>query len=183
MAKECSNYTMIHGRVCKLIGVPQKDIENRNISLQNNEKYHKKYFEKIQERVGTAKRPNKYAIEWYTFEDNVVYVCKQEKDAAQKDESKDKYKKKYEIAFMSHIIIGKISLQINKNFRIFEKMKHVPGHIIHGRMDVICDVHESIQLHKLLPKSKLHLVNGEGHGGKEQHIVYKDIVTKLAKKH
>ena len=48
-------------------------------------------------------------------------------------------------------------------------------------MDVICDVNESIKLHKLLPKSKLHLVNGEGHSGKEQHIVYKDIVTKLVK--
>jgi proline iminopeptidase len=169
---------------CKLIGIPQKDIENRNISLAKQRKICKKYFEKIQERVGTAKRPNKYAIEWYTFEDDVVYICKQEKDAAQKDESKDKYKKKYEIAFYESYYYWKNFFTNKRKFQnSLEKMKHVPGHIIHGRMDVICDVNESIQLHKLLPKSKLHLVNGEGHGGKEQHMVYKDIVTKLAKKH
>src|SRR6056300_1425493 len=73
--------------------------------------------------------------------------------------------------------------KMNHPINIRKKMKHVPGYIIHGRMDVVCDVNESIQLHKLLPKSKLHIVNWEGHGGKEQHLVYKDIVTKLATKH
>lgn len=173
-------------KFCKLIGVPQKDIEDRHISFSKQRKICKKYFEKIKASAGTAKRPNKYAMQWYNFEDDVVYTCKKEKDAAQKDESKDeskdKYKKKYEIAFYESLYYWKNFFTTGKKLReSLKKMKHVPGHIIHGRMDVICDVNDSIKLHKLLPKSKLHLVNGEGHGGKEQHIVYKDIVTKLVK--
>ena len=132
--------------------------------FQNKEKYVKKYFEKIKESVGTAKKPNKYALQWYYFEDDVVYVCKKEKDSAQKDESKDKYKKKYELAFYESLYYWKNFFTTGKKFkRITKKMKHIPGYIIHGRMDVICDVNESIKLHKLLPKSKLYLVNGEGH--------------------
>ena len=43
-------------KFCKLIGVPQKDIEDRNISFSKQRKICKKYFEKIKASVGTAKR-------------------------------------------------------------------------------------------------------------------------------
>ena len=39
-----------------------------------------------------------------------------------------------------------------------KKIKHIPGHIIHGRVDTICSYEDSYNLHQKLPKSKLILV-------------------------
>ena len=169
---------------CNLIGVPQKDIEDRNISCSKQRNICKTYFEKIKEYVGTAKRPNKFTMQWYAFEDNMVYTCKKEKDAAHKNKSSDKYKKKYELAFYESLYYWKNFFITGKKFiKLLKHMKQVPGYIIHGTLDVICDVNESIQLHQLLPNSKLCLVNGEGHSGKKQNVLYKNIVTKLVKKY
>ena len=170
-------------KFAQLIGVPQKDIEDRNLSFAKQRKICKKYFEKIKEYVGSAKKPNKYALQWYYFEDDLLYSCEKDKSKDKKNK-KDTYETMYEVALYESLYYWKNFFTTGKKLRdSLKKMKHVPGFLIHGRMDVICDVNESIKLHKLLPKSKLHLVNGEGHIGEEQHVVYKDIATELANKY
>ena len=48
------------------------------------------------------------------------------------------------------------------------KNKNIKGIIIQrNRIDVICNVHESIELNKLLPKSKLIILDNNGHNGKD----------------
>lgn len=169
---------------CKLINVPQKDIEDRNISFTKQKNICKKYFNKIKSYIGTPNKPNKYAMQWYNFEDAVVFTCKKQKKLTNGNKKKATYKKKYELAFYESLYYFKnFFTTSNKLKKSLKNMKKIPGYLIHGRMDVICDVDESILLHNHLPKSKLILVNGEGHSGKEQHLKYKDIATELANKY
>lgn len=43
------------------------------------------------------------------------------------------------------------------------KLKNIPGHIIHGRLDVICNPKDSFELNSWLTKSKLFIIESAGH--------------------
>ena len=50
---------------------------------------------------------------------------------------------------------------------------------IHGRFDIICSIEESIRLHNLLPKSKLIIVENEGHHKKKNRQLFIKILKKF----
>jgi proline iminopeptidase len=45
------------------------------------------------------------------------------------------------------------------------KIAHVPGALIHGRLDVSGPLITAWELHKVWPASELVVINDEGHGG------------------
>lgn len=52
--------------------------------------------------------------------------------------------------------------QLLKNAR---KIAHIPTLIIHNRLDMCCPPYQAWELHRALPKSRLILMPGRGHGG------------------
>lgn len=48
--------------------------------------------------------------------------------------------------------------------------KSIPGHIVHGRYDVVCPIDNAFQLHKAWPNSKLHVIPDAGHNVFERGI-------------
>jgi proline iminopeptidase len=48
-----------------------------------------------------------------------------------------------------------------------DRISHIPGVLIHGRMDVSGPVVTAWELHKRWPGSQLIVIEGEGHGGKD----------------
>lgn len=52
------------------------------------------------------------------------------------------------------------------------KISHIPGIIIHGRLDVICSLEDSYRISKKLPKAKLQIIEGAGHS------YYDPLITK-----
>ena len=63
---------------------------------------------------------------------------------------------------------------ISPNFLLknTNKIKHIPGIIIHGRLDVICNLRDSYQISLKLPKSKLKIIENAGHSYYEPLIAY-----------
>ena len=155
--------------LCKLIGIPNKKIENPTFSLQKE--VCKKYFNKIK----NSKVGNKYTKEWFHFESDLVIICEKKKER-----SKYPRKKMYELSLYESYYYYKNFFTSNKYIiDNLHKIKHIKGYIIHGRIDVICGVKESIKLHKLLPKSKLFIIDNNSHGGKEINDVFMKILQKI----
>ena len=46
-----------------------------------------------------------------------------------------------------------------------DSISHIPGVLIHGRMDVSSPLRTAWELHKAWPGSELIVVDDEGHGG------------------
>lgn len=46
------------------------------------------------------------------------------------------------------------------------RIAHIPGVLIHGRLDVSSPLVTPLELHKVWPNSKLIVIDGDGHGGK-----------------
>lgn len=59
-----------------------------------------------------------------------------------------------------------------KNFLLenVHKIKDIPAVIIQGRYDVVCPPTSAWELHKALPKSKLHFIPGAGHSASEPGV-------------
>lgn len=54
-----------------------------------------------------------------------------------------------------------------------DKIAHIPGHIVHGRYDMICPMSAAWRLHKAWPASQLHIIPDAGHSQWESGIVGK----------
>ena len=52
-----------------------------------------------------------------------------------------------------------------------DKVRHIPGIIIHGRYDIVCPVENAWELHKAWPESKLEIIPDAGHAAGEAGIV------------
>lgn len=50
------------------------------------------------------------------------------------------------------------------------KISHLPAVIVQGRYDVVCPPTSAWELHKALPKSKLHFIPGAGHSASEPGV-------------
>ncbi len=50
------------------------------------------------------------------------------------------------------------------------KIAHIPCEIVHGRYDMVCPVQNAWDLHKVLPKSRLHIIPDAGHSLSEYGI-------------
>ena len=51
-----------------------------------------------------------------------------------------------------------------------EKIRHIPGVIVHGRYDVVCPVKNAWDLHRAWPEAQLHIVPDAGHSAFESGI-------------
>lgn len=51
-----------------------------------------------------------------------------------------------------------------------DKMRHIPGLIVHGRYDVVCPVENAWELHQAWPESKLQIIEAAGHSLAEPGI-------------
>ena len=54
-----------------------------------------------------------------------------------------------------------------------DRIKHLPGEIVHGRYDIVCPVKNAWDLNQAWPQSRLHIVPDAGHSAKEPGIVTK----------
>ena len=64
------------------------------------------------------------------------------------------------------------------------KIRHIPGVIIHGRYDIICPVIQAWDLHKAWPEADLHIIPDAGHsifedGIKNKILEYTDRFSNL----
>lgn len=51
-----------------------------------------------------------------------------------------------------------------------DKLKNIPGFIVHGRYDVICPVDQAFELHEKWPNSHLKVISNAGHAVSEEGI-------------
>jgi proline iminopeptidase len=158
-------------KFCEDINIPKKLIQNP--SLKTQKEICKKYFNKIKNN----KINNKFSKIWFDFEENTVSSCDKKK-------RNKKYSNKeiYEISFYESLYYYR-KFYITNNFILknLHKIKNIKGFIIHGRFDVICSVEEAINLHNILPKSKLIIIENEGHHGKKIDETFLKILRQFYK--
>lgn len=69
-----------------------------------------------------------------------------------------------------HYFINNCFFEENQLLDNVDKIKHIPGFIVHGRYDVICPIDQAFELNKLWPESQLKVVADAGHAVSEQGI-------------
>ena len=69
----------------------------------------------------------------------------------------------------THYFINNCFLKKNFIKNNIKKISHIPAYIVHGAYDLVCPPSSAYTLHKLLPKSTLHMVHG-GHASSEPAI-------------
>jgi proline iminopeptidase len=52
-----------------------------------------------------------------------------------------------------------------------DRIAHLPCEIVQGRYDVVCPAESAWTLHRRLPKSRMHIVDGAGHSALEDGII------------
>ena len=57
--------------------------------------------------------------------------------------------------------------------RDVDRIRQIPGVIVHGRYDVICPIENAFDLHRAWPEAELHVVPDAGHSMTEQGIAAK----------
>ena len=71
----------------------------------------------------------------------------------------------------SHYFMNDCFIEENQILNKADTLKDIPMVIVHGRYDMVCTLEGSFALHKLLPKSELHIVRDAGHASTEPGIV------------
>lgn len=61
-----------------------------------------------------------------------------------------------------------------KNYLLenINKIRHIPGYIVHGRYDVVCPVRSAWDLHRAWPEAELQIVPDAGHSAMEPGILH-----------
>jgi hypothetical protein len=52
-----------------------------------------------------------------------------------------------------------------------DRLKDIPGAIVHGRYDMACPVRNAFELHRAWPRAEFHLIEGAGHAFSETGIL------------
>lgn len=126
---------------------------------QNLEKTIDKYFQKIKEG-----HP-KYIQEWIEIEKKHLTVNGSIKSSSETKNQKHTGALIESYYFKHHFFLPNNYIQDN-----LDKCKEIPGVIIHGREDVICNLDDSKTTHKKLPRSILRIINQAGHSYLEPSI-------------
>lgn len=69
-----------------------------------------------------------------------------------------------------HYFVNHCWLEHNQIIQNIEKIRHIPGYIVHGRYDVICPVEQAWELANAWPEAELNIVGDAGHAIVEQGI-------------
>lgn len=72
----------------------------------------------------------------------------------------------------SHYYSNQFFLPKNYIMKNIKYIKHIPGVIIHGRLDVICNLNDSYKISKKLPLAKFEIIENAGHS------YYDPLITK-----
>jgi len=71
----------------------------------------------------------------------------------------------------AHYFMNNCFFEDNQLLENADKIKDIPGYIIHGRYDMICQVKQAFDLHKAWPIADFNLVPATGHAASEPGIV------------
>lgn len=80
----------------------------------------------------------------------------------------------YAVAFArieNHYFVHAGWLEEGQLLRDADKIKDIPGTIVHGRYDMPCPAHYAWALHKAWPKAEFYLIEGAGHAYSEPGIL------------
>ncbi|MFT5219761.1 MAG: proline iminopeptidase [Planctomycetota bacterium] len=69
-----------------------------------------------------------------------------------------------------HYFINKSFFRKNQLLNDIDRIKDIPGYIVHGRYDLICPIDQAIMLHQLWDNSKLKIIHNAGHAATEPGI-------------
>lgn len=70
----------------------------------------------------------------------------------------------------SHYFVNNAFLEPNQILDDADKLKNIPGIIVHGRYDLICPLESAWELHHAWPGSELEIIGGAGHAASEPGI-------------
>ena len=70
-----------------------------------------------------------------------------------------------------HYFVNNSFLSENQILNNANKLKDIPGYIIHGRYDVVCPLENAWELSKLWPKAELDIISSAGHSASEPGVV------------
>lgn len=71
----------------------------------------------------------------------------------------------------SHYFVNNCFLEDNQILTNMDKIKDIPGFIIHGRYDMVCPLDGAWELHQSWPTSELYIVRDAGHASREPGII------------
>lgn len=71
----------------------------------------------------------------------------------------------------SHYFMNNCFLEENQLLANAHILKDIPGYIIHGRYDMICQLQQAYDLHKAWPNADYFVVQGAGHAASEPGII------------
>lgn len=70
----------------------------------------------------------------------------------------------------SHYFVNNCFLEPDQLLRNMDRIRHIPGYIVHGRYDVICPLEQAWALHQAWPESSLEICSVSGHSVLEPEI-------------
>ena len=108
------------------------------------------------------------AVAWSTWEGETITLL------PNPDYSDHFYDADFALAFArieNHFFVHAGWLEEGQLLRDAEKLKDIPGVIIHGRYDMPCPAKYAWALHKAWPKADFHLIEGAGHAFLEPGIL------------
>ena len=62
-------------------------------------------------------------------------------------------------------------LESNQLLRDAQRLKEIPGYIVHGRYDVVCPISQAYALHQAWPQAHYYVAPTSGHSASEKEIV------------
>lgn len=71
----------------------------------------------------------------------------------------------------THYFVNQIFLEENYILKNVDKLKDIPGVIVHGRYDVVCPLDNALELNRAWPNSRLEIIRDAGHSAFEPSIL------------
>ena len=70
-----------------------------------------------------------------------------------------------------HYFMNDSFLEEDQILNNVQRLRNIPGYIVHGRYDVVCPVEQAWALHQAWPGSHMHIIQDAGHSATEPGIV------------
>lgn len=121
-------------------------------------------------RLTTGSREDQIAAAraWSLYEGETITLLPDAATTAQHDDGH------FALAFArleTHYFVNDCWLEPGQLLRDAEKLRAIPGTIVHGRYDMPCPAHYAWALHKAWPEADFHLIEGAGHAFSEPGIL------------